>query len=79
MDIERVDPVTVPCQECDRELAADSPDLRLELSCDDEPLVYCAESWTREFADGQTSVCESLALERISAETVQAAVLVQAA
>jgi hypothetical protein len=28
------------CQECDGELAADSPDLRLELTCDDEPIVY---------------------------------------
>jgi hypothetical protein len=39
LDVERVEPVTVPCQECAVELAADSPDLRLELTCDDEPLV----------------------------------------
>jgi len=25
--------------------------LRLELTCDDEPLVYCAECWEREFGD----------------------------
>ena len=35
------DPVTVRCQECGIELAADSPELRLELTYDDEPLVYC--------------------------------------
>jgi len=38
-----VEPVTVPCQECGRELTADSPALRLELTIDDEPLVYCEE------------------------------------
>jgi hypothetical protein len=32
-----VEPATVQCQECGVELAADSPDLRLELTCDDEP------------------------------------------
>ena len=30
------------------ELAADSPELRLELTIDDEPLVYCVECWQRE-------------------------------
>jgi hypothetical protein len=25
--------------------------LRLELTCDDEPLVYCVECWQREFGD----------------------------
>jgi hypothetical protein len=49
MDVERVDPVTVPCLECGVELAGDSPALRLELTCDDEPLVYCEECWQREF------------------------------
>jgi hypothetical protein len=44
-----VEPVTVPCQECGVELAGDSPDLRLELTCDDEPIVYCVECWGREF------------------------------
>jgi hypothetical protein len=34
------------------ELAADSPELRLELTCDDEPIVYCAECWQREFEEG---------------------------
>jgi hypothetical protein len=29
--------VTVPCQECGVELAGDSPELRLELTRDDEP------------------------------------------
>jgi hypothetical protein len=33
------------------ELAGDSPELRLELTCDDEPVVYCAECWTREFGE----------------------------
>jgi len=28
-----------------RALAGDSPGLRLELTCDDEPIVYCAECW----------------------------------
>jgi hypothetical protein len=42
--------VTIPCQECRVELAADSPELRLELTCDDEPLVYCAEFWQVELA-----------------------------
>jgi hypothetical protein len=37
---EQVEPVTVACQECGVDLAADSPDLRLELTCDDDPLVY---------------------------------------
>jgi len=39
----------VPYEECGVDLAADSPELRLELTCDDEPLVYCGECWTREF------------------------------
>jgi hypothetical protein len=42
--------LTVPCQESSVELTADRPELRLELTCDDEPLVYCAECWEREFA-----------------------------
>ena len=46
-----VESVTVACQECGVELAGDSPDLRLELTCDDEPLVYCEECWEREFGD----------------------------
>ena len=41
--------MTVSCQERDFELAGDSPELRLELTCDDEPLVYCATCWEREF------------------------------
>jgi hypothetical protein len=44
-----VDPVTVRCQECGQELAADTPVLRLELTCDDKPIVYCAECWERGF------------------------------
>jgi hypothetical protein len=35
----------VACQECGVELAADSPDLRLELTCDDELITYCAKCW----------------------------------
>ena len=52
MNVERLDPVTVPCPECGVEFAADSPDLRLELTCDDEPIVYCTECWAREFGSG---------------------------
>jgi hypothetical protein len=44
-----VDPRTVPCQECGRQLAGDSPEFRLELTDDDEPLTYCVECWEREF------------------------------
>jgi hypothetical protein len=43
--------VIVPCLECGVELVADSPDLRLELTCDDEPLVYCEACWQREFGE----------------------------
>jgi hypothetical protein len=42
---------SVHCQECGRELAADSPDLRLELTDDDEPVVYCVVCWEREFGE----------------------------
>jgi hypothetical protein len=45
------EPVTVSCQECRIELAADSPELRLELTCDDEPLVSCVGCWKREFGE----------------------------
>jgi hypothetical protein len=38
-----VEPVRVTCPECGVELAGDSPDLRLELTCDDEPIVYWQE------------------------------------
>jgi hypothetical protein len=48
-----LEPLTVPCQECDREPAADSPELRLELTCDDEPLTYCEASWEREFGENE--------------------------
>jgi hypothetical protein len=37
--------------ECRRELAADSPELRIEPTDDDEPVYYCAECWEREFGD----------------------------
>jgi hypothetical protein len=50
-DVERLDSVTVLCQECGVELAADSPNLRLELTCDDEPIVCCAACWQREFGE----------------------------
>jgi hypothetical protein len=42
--VEKADPrgVTVTCEECGVELAADSPDLRLELTCDGVLLMYCA-------------------------------------
>ena len=42
---------TVPCEECDVELAGDSPELRLELTIDDEPIIYCVTRWQREFGD----------------------------
>jgi hypothetical protein len=51
VDVERAEPVTVKCQECDAELAADSPELRLELTCDVEPLVYCEACWERKFGE----------------------------
>ena len=51
----RSDPVTVPCQECGLELAGDSPELRIELICDDEWVVYCAECWEREFGESEAS------------------------
>jgi hypothetical protein len=31
------------CEECGLELAAGSPDLRLELTDDDQPIAYCLE------------------------------------
>jgi hypothetical protein len=45
-------PATLPCQECGVELAGDSLDLRLGLTCDDEALVYCVECWEGEFGEG---------------------------
>jgi hypothetical protein len=51
VDVERVEPVTVTCQECGVDLAADSPALRLELTYDVEPIVYCSECWQREFGE----------------------------
>jgi hypothetical protein len=47
--------VFVSCQECRVELAADSPDLRLELTCDDEPPVCCSACWEREFGESKAS------------------------
>jgi hypothetical protein len=41
------DLVAVPCQECKRELAGDSPELRLELTDDNEPLVALARRSAR--------------------------------
>jgi hypothetical protein len=41
--------VVVVCTECKVETEAGSPELRLELTIDDEPLVYCSECWEREF------------------------------
>jgi hypothetical protein len=40
-----------PCQECGVDLAADSPELRLGLTCDDQLVVYCQECWEWEFGD----------------------------
>ena len=46
-----LEPVTVPCLECGVELAGDSPELRRELTCDNEPFVFCPECWEREFGE----------------------------
>jgi hypothetical protein len=46
-----IDPVAVSCQECGLELAGDSPDLRLELTCDDERIFYCEACWEGEFGE----------------------------
>jgi hypothetical protein len=50
VDVERAEPVTVKCQECDAVLAADSPSLHLELAYDDEWFAYCETCW-REFGE----------------------------
>lgn len=60
MDVERSDPVTVPCHECGSKLAADSPDLLLELIDDDEPIVYCSMCWQMEFGREAVSSCSLL-------------------
>ena len=39
--------------ECRRELAADSPELLIELTEDDEPLYYCLACWEREFGENE--------------------------
>jgi hypothetical protein len=60
-----VDSVTVECQECGVELAGDSPDLRLELTSDDAPVVYCVACFEREFCvEWQVRVGESRAPAR---------------
>jgi hypothetical protein len=41
------------CQECGVELAGDSPELLLMLTCDDEPIIYCGVCWTRQFGEGE--------------------------
>jgi hypothetical protein len=51
VDVERAEPVTVPYQECGIELAGDNPARRLELTCVDEPIVYCLECWEGEFGE----------------------------
>ena len=45
------DQLTVTCQECRVKLAANSSDLRLELTCDDVPIIYCETCWQREFGE----------------------------
>ena len=45
-------PITAACAECGRELEAESPELRVELTDDDDELVvYCETCWQREFGD----------------------------
>ena len=51
-----VEPVTVPCQECGLELAADSSELQLDLTCDDEPIASWSECWEREFGDADDAL-----------------------
>jgi hypothetical protein len=41
--------VSVPYQECNVDLTVDSPELRIELTYDDEWVVYCETCWQREF------------------------------
>ena len=43
--------MTVSCQECGAEMPADSPSVRLEITCDDELITYCSECWEREFGE----------------------------
>jgi hypothetical protein len=43
-----------PREECGRDLRADLANLRLELTRDDEPLVYCSECWKREFGSARS-------------------------
>jgi hypothetical protein len=38
-------------EECVVEFAGDSPDLRLELTYANEPIVYCAACFEREFGE----------------------------
>ena len=42
---------TVVCEECGVVLAADSAELRLELTSNDESIPYCATCWEREFGN----------------------------
>jgi hypothetical protein len=51
VEVGRVEPVTVKCQECGTELAADSPSLHLELAYDDEWFAYCEACWQPEFGE----------------------------
>ena len=39
-----LEPLTGPCEECGSEFAVDR-DLRFELACGDEPIVYCVACW----------------------------------
>jgi len=36
------------------EFVGDSPALRLELTCDDEPIIYCVECFEREFGERES-------------------------
>ena len=44
------EPTTIPCQECDVRLEADS-EMRVDVTDDLEPLVYCTGCWEREFGE----------------------------
>jgi hypothetical protein len=41
----------VPCREWRVEIAADTPELHIELTDDDQLVVYCTECWEREFGE----------------------------
>jgi hypothetical protein len=53
VDVERADPrrVSVTCEECGAELAADNQACGSELTCDRELLIYCEGCWETGFGE----------------------------